>query len=201
MSEVKPGSNPSPEGSDQTDENKPEEKFVPRRAYEDVTRDMHKNKQKAKELEAVVNELQAQLQAQEEAKMQEKEQWKELYEKREAELEQERQKAREKYNLYMKSVKIAALKQEIGSNVKDEYLSFANLDNIVVNDDGSIDKDTVREVANVFRKEHGQLIPQSGNENITGHAPGSGPAEKPPVNLKKLTTEQLMEMYAKQKAN
>lgn len=152
----------------------PDEKdaYVPKKAYEDVTRDMHKNKQKVRSLEADNNELKAQLKAQEEQEMQKQEKWKELFETSKAELVEVRKEAQIKDDKYTRSQKISALKQEIGVNIKDEYLSFASLDNIVLTD-GLIDKDSLRDVANSFRKEHGQLFPQEENVNITGQAPNS----------------------------
>ena len=176
------------------------EQFVTRKAYEEVTRDMHKNKQKAKELEAAYNELQAQLKAQEEQKMQESQQWKELYEKRQAELELERRKAQEEKSRYMTSVKLSALKQEIGANIRDEYLKFAPLDNITLTEDGLIDKESLREVANSFRKEHGQLIPSGENVNITGQAASSNIGSQS-VDTSKMSAKQLVDQYAKLKQN
>lgn len=172
-----------------------QEQYVTRKAYEEVSRDMHKNKQKAKELEVAYNELQAQLKAQEEAKLHEQERWKELYEKREAELEQERKNAQEQQGRYLRSVKLSALKQEIGANIKDEYLSFANLDGIAFNEDGSIDKDSLHEVANSFRKEHGQLIPQTDNANITGQAPSSEAPAPREVDFSKMSSKERVEYY------
>jgi len=150
-----------------------DKKVVPVRAYEEVTRDMHKEKARRKELEASLNELQAQLKLQEEAEMQKQEQWKELYQKTKAESEQEKQRAEQEKNRYMRSVKMSALKSELGGKIKDEYLTFANLDAITVNEHGAIDADSVLSVANQFRKEHGQLIPKSDNANITGHSPSN----------------------------
>jgi len=174
--------------------------FVSKKAYEEVTRDMHKNKQKAKELEAAYNELQAQLKAQEEQKMQESQQWKELYEKRQAELELERRKAQEEKNRYMTSVKLSALKQEIGANIRDEYLKFAPLDSITLTEDGLIDKESLREVANSFRKEHGQLIPSGENVNITGQAASSNIGSQS-TDTSKMNAKQLVDQYAKLKQN
>lgn len=174
------------------------EAFVSRKAYEEVTRDMHKNKQKAKELEAAFNELQAQLRAQEEQKMQEQERWKELYQKREAELEQVKRQAQEQNNRYMRSVKMSALKQEIGANIRDEYLQFANLDSIALTEEGTIDPESLRTVANEFRKQHGQLLPKQENVNITGQAPSSSDVSKP-VDISKLSASELVQRYAKLK--
>lgn len=175
------------------------EAFVSRKAYEEVTRDMHKNKQKAKELEAAYNELQAQLQAQEEQKMQEQGKFQELYEKTTAELEQERQRAKQERDRYMRSVKLSALKQELGVNIRDEYLQFAPLDNIALTDEGSIDRDSLREAANSFKKEHGQLIPQQANVNITGQAPSNQGAPST-VDTSKMSAKDLVSYYANLKS-
>lgn len=173
------------------------ESYVHRKAYEDVSRDMHKYKQKAKELEASVNEFQTQLKAQEEQKMQEQEQWKELYEKRQAELEQYKKQAEMERNKSLQTARVSALRQEIGANVRDEYLRyFAPLDKIVVNDDGTVDKDSLREAANSFRKEHGQLLPQSDSTNITGHA-ASSPTAPPPADILKMSTRERVEYFTK----
>lgn len=178
-----------------------QEQYVSKKAYEEVTRDMHKNKQKAKELEVAYNELQAQLKAQEEAKLHEQERWKELYEKRETELADERKNAQEQQSRYLKSVKLSALKQEIGANIKDDYLSFADLSSISFNDDGSIDKDTLHEVANSFRKEHGQLIPQSDNVNITGQAPNNQAPAPSDVDVRNMSSRERVLYYANQVKN
>lgn len=175
-----------------------DDSFVKRSAYEEVSRDMHKYKQKAKELEASVNEFQTQLKAQEEQKMQEQEQWKELYEKRQAELEQYRKQAEMERNKSVQTVRLSALRQEIGANVRDEYLKFAPLDSIVVNDDGTIDKDSLREAANTFRKEHGQLIPSTDSTNITGHA-ASSPTAPPPIDFTKMSSRERVEYFTKVK--
>ena len=177
---------------------KVEEQNVSRKAYEQVSKDMHKNKQKAKDQELVINELQAQLKAQEEAKMHEKEQWKELFEKREAELEAERSKAQNQQERYTKSVKVSALKQELGGKIKDEYLGFADLSNIALNDEGLIDSETLRNVANDFRKQHGQLIPSEENVNVTGHAPSNDTISSP-QNTSGKSAAELVKMYANQK--
>ena len=198
LKDQKGGSAAAEDGSNQSKEEA--NAFVSRKAYEEVTRDMHKNKQKAKELEAAFNELQAQLKAQEEQKLQEQERWKELYQKREAELEQERKRAQEQESRYMKSVKMAALKRELGVDIRDEYLQFARLDEIALTDDGSIDADALRTVANDFRKQHGQLIPAQENVNITGQAPSSNDVSKP-VDFSKMRAEDLVQHYAKLKQN
>lgn len=172
--------------------------YVRRTAYEEVTKDMHKFKKEREEYKAAMNELQAQLKAQEESKMHEKEQWKELYEKREAELELERQKAQNQSSKFTNAVKRTALKQELGGKIKEEYLSFAGLENITVSEEGIVDSESLRNVANEFRKQHGQLIPNEEPAEITGHASNVNEVSAV-VNTSGKTAAELVELYAKNK--
>jgi flagellar motor protein MotB len=147
---------------------------VAKKAYEDVSKDMHKYKSKAKELEAALNEYQVKLKSIEEDKLVEEKRFKELYEKRTEELEAQKRAARDRENQYLKSIKMVELKKELGVNVRDEYLVHASVDAIEFNEDGSLNKESLVTVANKFRQEHGELIPRSSNVNITGHAASNG---------------------------
>lgn len=183
-----------PSGNDE-----PKDASVSKKAYEEVARDMHKFKDRAKKAEERANQYEAELKAREEREMQEREEWKALYEKREAEINQIRQEALDKEQRLVRTQKLAALKQELGGSIKDEYLGFANLDAITITETGSIDVDTLREVANQYRQEHGQLIPSKENTNITGQA-GSNFDNFQPKPLDKMSHEEkvaaLKEIYA-----
>lgn len=176
--------------------NQEESKVVPAKAYEEVTRDMHKHKQKAKEYEAQINQLMAQLKAQEEADMRKNEQYKELAERREAEMEQLRTEFSQKSSRFQQAQKRAALKQELGGSVKEEYLTFANLDGIQMDDNGIIDAESLRQVANEFRKQHGQLLPKTPTGEITGHDANISDLN-PQVDIGKMTAADLVKHYAK----
>jgi hypothetical protein len=146
------------------------EQYVAKKAYEEVSKDMHKFKSKLREAEAAANEYAAKLKAIEDQKLKDQQQWEELYNREREKSEQAEQMREQDKQLYLRSVKLNALKSELGGKVKDEYLSFANLDNIELNDDGSLSSDSVREVANGFRQSHPQLIPADGNPDITNNA-------------------------------
>lgn len=176
------------------------EAFVSKKAYEDVSKDMHKYKAQMKELQASLNEYQTKVKSIEEEKMVEQQRWKELAEKRANELEAEKQKARDQQNRYLKSLKMVELKKELGANVRDEYLIHANIDAIEFNEDGSLNKNSLVTVANDFRQKHGALIPKSENVNITGHAASNGEVT-PPKSLEQMTIKEKMDYLAKLKIN
>lgn len=145
-------------------------KFVSAKAYEEVSKDMHRFKSRTKELEAAHNELLAQLKAQDEAKLIEQNKWEEIAKTREAELEAERKRAMDKEHKFNRSLKMSALKSELGGSIKDTYLIHADLEGISFKEDGTIDSESLLDVANKFRQEHGQLIAPTNNVNITGQA-------------------------------
>lgn len=154
--------------SDESSQKK--EEYVAKKAYEEVTSDMHKFKSKAKAEQARVNELEAKLKAIEEAKLVEDQKFQELYEREKQAREQAEQDRNKEKDLYIRTVKLSALKGELGGNVKDEYLQFANVDRIEVGEDGTLSSESVRDVANSFRQDHPTLVGKSNDVNITSHA-------------------------------
>jgi len=146
-----------------------QEDFVARKAYEQVTADLHKNKKAKKDLLARVNELEAQREAQEKAKMEEKQQFEELYKKSEAEKAALLQQIEQEKKQLLAQRKKSALKQELG-NIKEAYLGLANVDGIELNEDGTINSESVRHIANTFKQEHPALIPSGSSSNITSTA-------------------------------
>lgn len=147
-----------------------ESQYVPKKAYEGVTKDLHKFKSKAKEQAAYAAELEAKLKSIEEEKMQDQQQWKELFEKRTSELESLKNEVRQREEQYLTAVKRNALKNELGGKVKDEYLQHANLDQIQFTENGVIDQESLLSVANNFREHHSQLIPVESKSQATGMA-------------------------------
>lgn len=171
-----------------------ESDVVKREAYEGVTKDLHKFKAKAREEAAARAELEVKLKAYEEQKLAEEQKWKELYEKRTKEIETVKQQVEQEKNNYLKTVKMAALKAELG-NIKDTYLIHADLSSIEINEDGSLNPESVRSVANKFREEHSMLIPSSGNTTITNPAPSSKTVQ--PKKLSDLSIQERLALLKK----
>lgn len=170
-----------------------EEQYVARKAYEEVRGDMFKHKARAKEAAAKASELEARLKAIEEEKLADQERWKELYEKERSEREQTKEQLESEKSRFYRSMKMAALKSELGGKVRDEYLTLANLDSIEVGEDGALSSESVRELANQFRQEHPQLIPNEGSANVTGHAPTSS-VNAPQKGIEELSKRELAQI-------
>lgn len=176
-------------------ESKPEakEQYVAKKAYEEVSRDMHKYKSQAKEVAALKNELEAKLKSIEESKLMDEKRWQELYEKEKEEKESLNSARQKDLDMYLRSAKKSALKQELGGKVKDVYLNHASIDEIEIGDDGTLSSESVLQVANKFRNEFPEVIPSSDNLNITGNASPTQIANEElsfEERLKKMTTEE-----------
>ncbi len=184
----------------QTESNPEEKQFVPVKAYKDVSSDMHKFKNKAREAEAKANELAERLKAIEENTLKEQQRFEELYEREKVERQKEQEERQNEKALYLRSVKISALKDELGGKVKDEYLSFANVDSIELQEDGTLSSESVQNVANSFRQAHPGLIAKDSAVNITGTAPAKGVStEQQEVTLESMTIEQKIAQLQKLK--
>jgi len=179
-----------------------EKKFVPAAAYKEVSSDMHKFKARAKEAEARENELAERIKAIEEDKLKQEKRYEELYENEKTEREKERSERMQERNLYERAVKISALKDELGGKVKDDYLSFAQLDKIELKEDGTLSSESVQNVANTFRQEHPGLIAKDSSVNITGNAPANGVlTEQPEKTIGNMTVDQKVALLLEKKNN
>ncbi len=150
----------------------------------------HKNaKATIEQLQKEINELRAAREAEEQAQLENEERFEELFRSAQQKVEElEEEKAR----IYQDSLnerKRNVLKAELGKVKSDEYLQFANFDAIVVTDDGSIDMNSVQEVANEFRQKHSALIEQE----------TTLPPSNAPSNAGKLTYEKWLSLSAKEK--
>lgn len=180
-----------------------QEEYVPRKSYEEVARDMHKYKSTLRETKAKLSEYEAMLKQREDEKLKEQQRWQELYEKEKSEREKVYQERQREKDLYLRAVKLSALKAELGGKIRDEYLSHAKIESIELGEDGAIKADTVREVANLFRQEHPTLVPQAGGSNITSSTPPADGIPTNNVDINQLSREQkialLLEMEKQSK--
>ena len=173
-----------------------QDEFVKRKAYEDVSNDMHKYKSKLKEAQATATEYESKLKAIESDQLKKQEKWQELYEnerKAKEELEQRSTNEKQRNNDLIKK---SALKAALGGSIDDGYLVHAKLNEIEFNDDGTISPESVEVVANKFREDHSVLIPSTSNNNITNRAPALGLNQREDDSLKSKTFEQKAALLA-----
>lgn len=186
---------PQPDASSSTDDNS--EQYVPRKALEEVSSDMHKFKTKWKEAEAARNEYEAKLKRIEDERLEETQQYKTLWEKAQQEKEAIENQFKETKNSYLNTFKKMELKRELGG-IKDAYLVHADLSQVEINEDGTINKDSVLRAANKFREEYGELIPKSAEKDPTGSASPTNVSVHS-KRLEEMSFQEKMEAYRKLK--
>jgi hypothetical protein len=174
-----------------------EKDFVSKNAYEEVSRDMHKYKASVKEMQAKVAEYETRLKREEEAKLIEQQRYEELYRKEQEQRQQLESKLKQNREQLVKSVKMTALQRELG-DIKPKYLAHADLDAIVVHEDGTLSSESVMAVANKFREENPELVPSKANSNLTDFSAGNintTTNEKP--DFDKMSSDEKREYLAK----
>lgn len=169
----------------------PEEKdeFVSKKAYSEVTTDMHKYKSKLKETEALLNQLKAEKEAQEIEEKKAKQEWELLYkseaQKRE-QLERERTEEKSKFLDYHKK---QALISKLGGFKKDEYACFVNVNSIQLDDSGNIVEDTLEAEVNRIRQNYSDLLKTQTSVTLPNEAPKSFNATQE-VDLRNMTEKE-----------
>jgi len=153
-----------------------EDQFVAWESHQKLLNQRKADQRRAKELEKQYRELQQQLKEQEHRKLEEKQEYKKLYEASQSELDRLRAEQQEKQRIMVNKEKQAALVKELGGLHREEYIRFADLDAIVIEDSGEIDRNSVRLEANRFRESYPQLIKSETPVRINSQAP-SGPSQ------------------------
>lgn len=188
--------NKNTDAKDAASEQKPDA-FVPRNAYEEVSKDMHKYKSQAKEAAAKAAELESRMKAIEESKLMEEKRFEELYAKEREERLRAENALKTTNEHYIKTVKMTALMRELG-NIKPKYLQHAALNEIVVHDDGSLSSESVVTVANKFRQENPELVPAANIGNLNDTAPANETFRKEsPVEFSKMSKDELRDVLSK----
>ena len=173
--------NPGTEES--TNQQKEEEDFVPKKAYLEVTQDMHKYKKDFKTTQAELNELRMKLEEQQRQRDEEQENWKKLYEESKAKAEESASQLSAKEKRLTDMVKLNAVRSQIGELVKDDFLKFVPLDKVEVDENGLPDNNSVKEVAEWFKQEFPMTLKRSSKGSVPATAPT--PARHAPTNSKK----------------
>ena len=147
------------------------EQYVSKKAYQEVSSDMHKYKQELKEKEAKLNELLAIQEAKEKEALEEQGRWEELYKQSQEKLttlQSERDQERNKFIDYHKRNSVL---QKLGGFKRDEYNKFVNIENIELREDGSIDEDSIASEIDRIRQNYPELIKSNSPTSLPKDAP------------------------------
>lgn len=120
-----------------------------------------KEQQKNRQLQEELNAMKQMLQAQENEKLEEKQEYKTLWENTQKEKEEIENKYFGLQDNLVKEKKIKQFDKVIGASLsKDRYYDFVDLSSIIVESDGSVNKDSVKYVVNLFRENYPELTPK-----------------------------------------
>ena len=169
------------------------EDFVSKKAYTDVSADMHKYKNQLKETQAKLNELEAERLASEKEALAEQGKWEELYKKNQEELnavKSERANEQDKFVDYHKKNSVL---NKIGGFKRDEYNKFIDVSSINMNEDGSIDEASLELEIDRVRQSYPELLKTGSGTKLPNDAPKGNNAGE--IDAAKLTGAEKSEYF------
>lgn len=147
------------------------EEFVSKKAYSDVSSDMHKFKNKLKETEAKLNELQAKEEITKKQALQEQGKWEELYKKTQEQLDGVQSIRKQESDKFVDYHKMNAVLNQVGGFKRDEYNKFVDLKNVAMNEDGSIEESSLISEVQRIKQAYPELIKGSTLSVLPSEAP------------------------------
>lgn len=148
-----------------------EEGFVPKKAFQEVSSDMHKYKNQLREKEAMLNQLLAEKELQEKQALEEQGRWKELYEKTQNQLEEVNTTRQAEQDKFINHHKKNAVLREIGGFKKDEYSNFINIENVIMDENGNIDRASLDAEVSRLKQEMPELLKNVPGNSLPSNAP------------------------------
>ncbi len=152
------------------------------------------DRDKARDLQTRLDAVQAEREEADRTRLAEQARFKELYETEKKKASDLDARIKEMTQGQIEARKREAIKAELGGVRKDDYLKFADLSAVQVNDDGSVDTESVRAAANKFREAYPELVTGKAGSKLPNEA-GSGytpPKLKP---LSEMSPAELREAY------
>lgn len=148
---------------------------------------------RVRELEAERATMQAEREQAEADRLAEQNKYKELYEKEVKAKKDLESKLSDMTTSQITKEKKLALDKALGGIKKSEYLGFADLASVQMNDDGTVDMESVATAANKFRESYPELVPTKQTGRIDTGAPRDA-APKQPRKLSELSVKEMAKL-------
>ncbi len=166
---------------------------VTREAYDRAIAQRKADQKRAKDLEDERNKLLQEKEEREATALADQKKYQELYEKEKKKREESDSRLSDMTKAQVTKEKQQALSTALGGLKKNEFLKFANLDGIAMNEDGTVDAASVTEVANKFRADYPELVPSKpANGHLPNDAARGGSNGKTDRKLTDLTHNELV---------
>jgi len=115
-----------------------------------------------RQLEEELTNLKSMLRKQEDEKLEEKQEYKTLWENTQREKEETEQRFFKLQDSLVKEKKIKEFNKVLGTQLnKDRYYDFVNFEDIIINEDGSVNKDSVKYAVNLLRENYPEIASRS----------------------------------------
>lgn len=168
------------------------EAFVPRDALKKALDEKNALQSKYKEAEAKRQELEEMIASKAREEMEAKQEFEKLYQTEKQKREATEERLNKNNQLFKDTMKKSALKQALGGQVKDQYLAFADIGAIEMDEAGRISEESIKTVAEKFMEEHPGLVPTTKAPNPTGPNGKGTPGTN--VDVEKMDREQLFKL-------
>jgi hypothetical protein len=192
---VKAGSQDGQVGASGADENGSDD-AVSYETYKKVLDQRKADRDRARELQARLDAAEAEKAEAEKARLAEQARFKELYESEKKRAETLHGQIQSMTSAQIDARKREALKSELGGVRKDDYLNFADLKSIQVNEDGSVDVESVKAVATKYRESYPELVATRQASKLPQDAAG-GYKPPQPKSLAEMSPSELRAEYAR----
>ena len=133
-----------------------------------------KEQQKARHLQEELDNFKLMFKQQEQEKLEEKQEYKTLWENTQKEKEDLKAQLTSVQHNLVKKEKIKQFNKLLGTSLnKDRYYDFVDLDSIIVEEEGSVNKDSVKYVVNMFRENYPELVPRQNFPSVGAQSPST----------------------------
>ncbi len=159
------------ESTEEIKQEAPKEEFVSKKAYSDVSNDMHKYKSELKDVKAMLNQLQAEKSNAEKEVLAEQGKWQELHAKTQEELDTVKAENANNNTKFIDYHKKNSVLNEIGGFKRDEYNSFIDVSKVALNEDGSIEQESLKLEVDRIKQQYPELLKKSSTTRLPNEAP------------------------------
>lgn len=165
--------NNSPAGNSDDGGADTEKKFVPADAYERIQSDLVKWKQRARDNEAKISQWEAEQKRIEEEKAIANKDHETVIENLKAEKQEIEQKFQSLQKDWQDAQKYSQVARFLGNEFDSQYAGLIPFDQIELTEDGAVDTESAKRVAEEFKQKHPRLFLQP-NKTPPGHYPSGG---------------------------
>lgn len=134
-------------------------------AYDKYRKLLDEKKKVQEELQSkakIAQEYEQKLKKIEEEKLVEQQRYKELFENRDKELSDIKKRLEDEKTAYLEAKKVQEFLRAVGDLKKDSYIKFIDTKKIILNSDGTIDKESLKDYAATFKRDYGELLKEAG---------------------------------------